>query len=144
MRDPKTQMFAEACAMLKQAEQLHRQFFGPSSGASNACWEPPVDIFETERDITLLADMPGVAADDVNIDLREGVLTLSGDVKPWEGGEESDVLVEFEIGKYYRQFNLSEVIDQDKIDAKLEAGVLRLNLPKTEKAVPRRITVNAG
>jgi HSP20 family protein len=71
-------------------------------------------------------------------------LTLSGDVKPWEDGEESDVLVEFEIGKYYRQFNLSEVIDQDKINAKLEDGVLRLNLPKTEKAVPRRITVNAG
>lgn len=105
---------------------------------------PDVDIFETERDITLLADMPGVAADDVTIDLREGVLTLSGDVKPWEGGEESDVLVEFEIGKYYRQFNLSEVIDQDKIDAKLEDGVLRLNLPKTEKALPRRITVDAA
>jgi HSP20 family molecular chaperone IbpA len=88
--------------------------------------------------------MPGVAADDVNIDLRDGVLTLSGDATPWEDGEESDVLVEFEIGKYYRQFNLSEVIDQDKIDGKLEDGVLRLNLPKTEKAVPRRITVNAG
>jgi len=105
---------------------------------------PDVDIFETERAITLLADMPGVATDTVTIDLRDGVLTLSGDVKPWEGGEESDVLVEFEIGKYYRQFNLSEVIDQDKIDAKLEDGVLRLNLPKTEKAVPRKITVNAG
>lgn len=80
----------------------------------------------------------------MNIDLRDGVLTLSGDATPWEDGEESDVLVEFEIGKYYRQFNLSEVIDQDKIDGKLEDGVLRLNLPKTEKAVPRRITVNAG
>ena len=105
---------------------------------------PEVDIFETEREITLLADMPGVAADDVNIDLREGVLTLSGDVKPWEGAGESDVLVEFEIGKYYRQFSLSEVIDQNKIVAKLEDGVLRLNLPKTEKALPRRITVNAA
>jgi HSP20 family molecular chaperone IbpA len=104
---------------------------------------PVVDIFETEREISLLADMPGVASDDVNVDLREGVLTLSGDVKPWEGAEESDVLVEFEIGKYYRQFTLSEVIDQDKIEAKLEDGVLRLNLPKTEKALPRRITVNA-
>jgi HSP20 family molecular chaperone IbpA len=105
---------------------------------------PEVDIFETEREITLLADMPGVATDDVDIDLRDGVLTLSGDVKPWEGAGETDVLVEFEIGKYYRQFNLSEVIDQDKIEAKLEDGVLRLNLPKTAKALPRRITVNAG
>ncbi len=107
-------------------------------------FSPEVDIFETERQITLLADMPGVAADNVNIDLREGVLTLSGNVSPWEDGETSDVLVEFEIGKYYRQFTLSEVIDQNKIEAKLEDGVLRLNLPKTEKALPRRITVTAA
>ncbi len=107
-------------------------------------FSPEVDIFETERRITLLADMPGVAADNVNIDLREGVLTLSGNVSPWEDGETSDVLVEFEIGKYYRQFTLSEVIDQNKIEAKLEDGVLRLNLPKTEKALPRRITVTAA
>lgn len=104
---------------------------------------PEVDIFENDRHITLLADMPGVAADDVSIDLRDGVLTLTGDIKPWEGSEESDVLVEFEIGKYYRRFNLSEAIDQVKIEAKLEDGVLRLILPKAEKALPRKITVNA-
>lgn len=105
---------------------------------------PEVDIFETNGDITLMADMPGVAADGVNIDLRDGVLTLTGDVKPWEGAEESDVLVEFETGKYYRQFNLSDAIDQEKIEAKLEDGVLCLNLPKSEKALPRQITVNAA
>ncbi len=105
---------------------------------------PEVDIFETEKEITLLADMPGVAADDVTIDLKEGVLNLSGEVKPWEGPEETDVLVEFEIGKYYRQFTLSDAIDQDKIDAKLEDGVLRLTLPKAQKAVPRQIAVKVG
>ena len=51
MRDPKNQMWAEACAMLKQAEQLHRQFFEPSQGARAARWEPPVDVFETERQL---------------------------------------------------------------------------------------------
>ena len=105
---------------------------------------PEVDIYESDRNIILLADMPGVAADDVKIDLRDGVLTLTGDIKPWEDSKESDVLVEFEIGKYYRQFNLSEVIAQDKIEAKLEDGVLRLDLPKAEKALPRKIAVNAG
>ena len=105
---------------------------------------PEVDIFETDQEITLLADMPGVAADQVAIDLRDGVLTINGDVKPWEGPEETDVLVEFEIGKYYRQFTLSDAIDQDKIDAKLEDGVLRLTLPKAQKAVPRQIAVKAG
>ena len=105
---------------------------------------PEVDIFETDRDITILADMPGVATDGVSIDLEDSVLTLSGDVKPWEGPEESDVLIEFEIGKYYRQFTLSDVIDQNKIEAKLKDGVLRLTLPKAQKAVPRKITVTAG
>lgn len=105
---------------------------------------PHVDIFDGDNEIVLLADMPGVATDDVNIDLRDGVLTLSGDVKPWEDKEESNVLIEFRIGKYYRQFTLSEAIDQDKIEAKLENGVLRLILPKTEKSMPRKITVNAA
>jgi HSP20 family molecular chaperone IbpA len=105
---------------------------------------PAVDIFETDKEITLLADMPGVSPDDISIDLREGVLTLSGDVKPWEGSDESDVRIEFEIGKYYRQFTLSEVIDQAKIEAKLEDGVLRLVMPKAEKAMPRRIEVKTS
>jgi HSP20 family molecular chaperone IbpA len=105
---------------------------------------PPVDIFETDREITVLADMPGVSADGIKIDLQNDVLTLSGDVKPWEDAGESDVLVEFEIGKYYRQFTLSEVIDQNKIEAGLENGVLRLNLPKSEKALPRQIAVKTG
>jgi len=105
---------------------------------------PQVDIFETDHEITVLADMPGVAADGMNIGLQNGVLTLSGDVKPWEGQDEMDVMVEFEIGKYYRQFTLSDDIDQSKIEAKLEDGVLRLTLPKAQKAVPRQITVTAG
>lgn len=110
---------------------------------SGPVFTPDVDIFESSDEITLLADMPGVAANSVNIDLRDGVLTLTGGVKPWEGPEESDVLVEFEIGNYYRQFTLSDAIDQEKIDAKLEDGVLRLTLPKVQSAVPRKITVKA-
>ena len=105
---------------------------------------PNVDILESDSEIVLLVDMPGVATDDVNIDLRDGVLTLSGDVKPWEDKEESNVLIEFRIGKYYRQFTLSESINQDGIEAKLENGVLRLILPKSEKAMPRKIMVNAS
>lgn len=105
---------------------------------------PQVDIFETDRELTILVDIPGVAADGVNIDLKDGILTLQGDIKPWEDGEESDVLVEFEIGKYFRQFTLSEAIDQERIAAKLEDGVLRLSLPKAEKAIPRQIAVTTG
>ena len=105
---------------------------------------PVVDIFETAGNITMLADMPGVKPDDLNIDLRDDMLTLSGNVAPYENPEEEDILIEYEIGKYYRQFTLSEVIDQEKIDAELKDGVLRLILPKVEKAAPRKIAVKSG
>ncbi|MBS0014100.1 MAG: Hsp20/alpha crystallin family protein, partial [Desulfobacterales bacterium] len=90
---------------------------------------PPVDISEDENVITLLADMPGVAPNDVNIDVRENTLTLSGEIKPFENAEETDILVEYDTGQYYRQFTLPELVDQDKIDAQLKDGVLTLVLP---------------
>ena len=104
---------------------------------------PAVDIFETDKEITLLADMPGVKAGDLNIDLREDVLTLASDVKSPEGADEVDVIREYRTGKYYRQFTLSQVIDQGKIDAELKDGVLRLQLPKVEAATPRKIAVKS-
>ncbi len=105
---------------------------------------PAVDIFETEAQITLLADMPGVTPEKLNIDLRDDTLTLTGDIDPFEGLDEQDVLIEYEVGKYFRQFTLSEVIDQEKIEANLSDGVLRLTLPKVEKAKPRKITISAA
>jgi len=102
---------------------------------------PNVDIFETDTDITLLVDMPGVKSEDLSIDLRDNILSFSGEISPWENPDEEDILIEYEIGKYFRQFNLSEVIAQENIDAQLNDGVLRLTLPKVEKAIPRKITV---
>jgi HSP20 family molecular chaperone IbpA len=105
---------------------------------------PAVDIFETDKEITLLADIPGVEAKNLNIDLRDDTLSFTGVIEPFEGADEEDILIEYEVGTYYRQFTLSEVIDQSKIDAQLNDGVLRLHLPKVEKAAPRKITVKAG
>ncbi len=102
---------------------------------------PDVDIFETEKEIVLLADVPGVKPENVNIDLRDNILTLNCEVEPFENAEEEDILIEYETGTFYRQFTLSEVIDQSRIDAKLKDGVLRLTLPKVEEATPRKITV---
>jgi HSP20 family molecular chaperone IbpA len=104
---------------------------------------PEVDIFETDRDIVLLVDMPGVSTEGLDISLKDGVLTLSGKVRPWETPNESDVLVEFEIGQYFRRFTVPKQVDQDRIEARLEDGVLHLTLPKSEKALPRQITVKA-
>ena len=105
---------------------------------------PAVDIFETDKEITLLADMPGVKADNLTIDLRDNILTLSADVSPVDNKDEEEIVAEYETGRYYRQFTLGEMIDQGKINAQLNDGVLRLSLPKVEKATPKRITVKSG
>ncbi len=107
-------------------------------------FSPAVDIFETEKEITVLADMPGVKPDDLSIDLRDNVLTLDGDVADPQGDKEAEVLREYRVGKYHREFTLSQVIDQSKIDAELKDGVLRVLLPKVGEVLPRKITVKAG
>jgi HSP20 family protein len=105
---------------------------------------PAVDIFETEKEITLVADMPGVKADDLTIDLRDNTLTLSADVAYDDNAEEEEILIEYETGRYYRQFTLGELINQEDINAALKDGVLHLRLPKVEKATPKKIVVKAG
>ena len=105
---------------------------------------PSVDIFENEQELTLLADMPGVNAGGVNIDLRENILTLTGDVKMPEGEKEIELIREYRTGRYLREFTLSENIDQSKIKAEIKDGVLQLKLPKAEAAKPRKISVKTG
>ena len=135
-------MAKEARTELQKAEKAGVPTV-PERTRPGTVYSPSVDIFESEDSITVLADMPGVKAQDFEIDLRERVLTLTGRVTLPDGSKESDVLREYDSGTFFRQFALSEAIDQSKIDARLADGVLRLELPKIEKARPRKITVRA-
>ena len=105
---------------------------------------PAVDIFEIDGDITVLADMPGVKPDDLTIDLRDNVLTMSGEASNPAGADETELIREYHVGRYHRQFTVSDNIDQDKIEANLTDGVLRLVLPKAEASKPRRIAIKTG
>ena len=116
----------------------------PEQTRTGPLYSPAVDIFENDNSITLLADMPGVKASDLEIDLRENVLTLTGRVTAPETAKESNVVREYRSGTFFRQFTVSEAIDQPKIDAQLTDGVLRLELPKVEKARPRQIAVRSS
>ncbi|WP_454061171.1 Hsp20/alpha crystallin family protein [Candidatus Nitrospira salsa] len=107
-------------------------------------FSPSVDIFEDDQELTIVADMPGVQSDDVTIDLREDVLTLTGVPSVTVPPEEEPILQEFEFGKYFRQFTLSEVIDQANIKAVLNHGVLRVTLPKVGPAKPRKVQITEG
>lgn len=105
---------------------------------------PAVDIFETENEITLLADMPGVKTDHLSVDLRENTLTIVGEISSSEEGDEQDLLIEYEVGQYFRQFTIPELIDRNRIDAQMNNGILKLVLPKAEAAKPRKIEIKAG
>jgi HSP20 family molecular chaperone IbpA len=135
-----TAMAREARTEIQKAEKAGVPTV-PEQTRPGPVYTPSVDIFENDNSITVLADMPGVKAQDLKVDLRESVLTLTGRVTAPEGAKELDVLREYQTGTFIRQFTLSETIDQAKIDAKLTDGVLRLELPKVEKARPRQITV---
>jgi HSP20 family protein len=103
---------------------------------------PAVDILEDPTGITIVADMPGVDGKNVDIDLKDNQLTITGRIDPVEGEKEVSLYKEFLYGDYIRQFTLSYVIDQNKITAKMEDGVLRLILPKVEKMKPQKIKVS--
>jgi len=115
----------------------------PEQTRPGPVYAPAVDIFENDEAITVLADMPGVKANELKVDLRDNVLTLHARVTPPEAASETPVLREYAAGTFFRQFTLSETIDQAKIDAKLTDGVLRLHLPKVERAKPRQINVRS-
>jgi len=103
---------------------------------------PAVDIYENSKELILLADMPGVRTGDAEVDLKEGTLTIVGKV----GGESDQgepILTEYRIGSYFRSFRLTDVIDQGKITAGMSDGVLKLTMPKVEKAIPRKIAISA-
>ena len=105
---------------------------------------PAVDIFETPEALTLVADMPGVPNDKVTIDVKDNHLTINGEIIPPLAEGETMALQEYYTGDYQREFQLGSQIDQARIEASMKDGVLRLLLPKAEKAKPRKIEVKVG
>ncbi|HEU4344010.1 MAG TPA: Hsp20/alpha crystallin family protein [Candidatus Binatia bacterium] len=102
--------------------------------------QPPVDIYETPDGLVLLADLPGVAQSDLQVRLEDNILTIQGKAKHAVMAE--PVYREFELVNFFRQFELSDGVDQEKIAARLRNGVLMLELPKAEKAKPRQIPIH--
>jgi len=105
---------------------------------------PPVDIVESPDAIILTADMPGVDDKNVSVTLEKGVLSVLGEIEPASVKDRKLAYAEYEIGDYERAFTLSDEIDQDRIEATVKNGILRLVLPKTETARARRIPVKTS
>jgi HSP20 family protein len=104
------------------------------------CYTPRVDIRETEEESLLLADLPGVRPEDVDVRFDNGELIIDGRCAPRHEGA-NYLLSEYGVGDFYRAFTISEQIDWQKISAELKNGVLTVHLPKAETVKPRKITV---
>lgn len=105
---------------------------------------PDVNIYEFDEALKLWADMPGVKEKDVEVSLKDGVLTIIGKVATDMYAGLRPMYTEYNVGNYYREFVLNEDIEESKIKAALQNGVLELELPKKEQAKPRRIEVRSA
>ena len=103
---------------------------------------PTADIYETQDELKVILEMPGVEKGNVDVHVEDGVLNVEGrlDLTKYQGLQ--PLYTEYNIGHYARSFRLSSKINQDKIGAELTEGVLSLTLPKVEEAKPRTIQVN--
>lgn len=105
---------------------------------------PRADIYETEEEIFVVADMPGMDENSLDITLEKNILTISGYVEPEYPENYSLSYAEYEVGDYQRSFTLSNYIDQNNIEATVKNGVLELRLPKAGPARARKIAIKAA
>jgi HSP20 family protein len=106
-------------------------------------YRPNVDILETPTELTLVADVPGVNNEAIDIDFEDGLLVIQGKVGQRYDDKNSFLFREYGLGDFYRTFRVSERIDVTAIHAECKDGVLTVHLPKVEAAKPRKITVAA-
>lgn len=128
------------------AERKNEELSNPQSGEptrSRRVFTPRADVFETRDAIVVLADMPGVNENTIEITLEKNVLTIHGFTSPQSEAGLRLVYCECPEGNYRRVFVLSEEVDRDGIQATVKNGVLKLILPKSVKAQARKITVTA-
>ena len=100
---------------------------------------PPVDIYETDDELVVVADLPGVDKSQLEVSVTDGVLTIQGRATHEMPG--FPIHEEFELATFYRQFQLAELVEQSEIKAELKNGVLTLHLPKAEEVKPKQIAV---
>ena len=129
--DPRNWMWAEACAMIERAEQMHRQFFQPGSAAAPAAsWEPPIDVFESEHDLLIVVALPGVDTQDIEISSEGAVLRVAG-VRRLPAAVRGTDIVRLEIpqGRFERRIRLPAAC-WELSRSSLVNGCLVINLTK--------------
>jgi len=120
-------------------------FQNQENGSLTSSWLPPCDVFEDKNSVKIVAEIPGVDAEDVKISLENNLLTLRGEKKQ-HAEEQSERVHRYErsYGVFERTFSLPTTVDPEKIDAQYSHGVLTVTIPKSERARPREIPVKVS
>jgi HSP20 family protein len=138
----------EMSSARREMDRVFDRFFNQSAPAQGlAVWAPAVDVRETNDELHVSAELPGLKLEDVNVTVENGVLTISGEKKQevQEGKEEGEYyLVERRYGRFERSFTLPRSVSADKVKARFENGILTVSLPKAEEAKPRRVQIEAN
>jgi HSP20 family protein len=128
--------------------RLFDRFFGTPTGGkgiSGQRWIPAMDLTETDDSLVLRADLPGVKEDDVSIEVKDGVLQISGERKDErEQKGEGFHRVERSFGRFSRALNLPDGVEPDKVEANFDNGVLEVRIPKPEETQPTRVRIGKG
>jgi HSP20 family protein len=131
-------------------EQLNRLFDDPffriqPSDSALTAWSPAVDIYETENELTLKADLPGLQEKDLDVRVENNMLTIRGERK-WEKNvsEDNYLRVERSYGSFSRSFSLPSTVNTDAIRAEYKNGVLEVHMPKREESKPRQVKVTVS
>jgi HSP20 family protein len=137
----------EIDSLQSEMNRVFDAFFGtrPGDGGEMRRWVPAIDVVEDAGHLMLRADLPGMTEDDVEIEVKDGVLTVSGERKAEEKKEgEGFYRVERAFGSFSRSLSLPEGIDADKVTAEFENGVLEVRIPKPEERKPHRVQIGKG
>ncbi len=138
--------FRGVTALQDQINRLFNDGFEPVGEESNlTAWAPSVDIYETEQELVVKADLPDVDPKDLDIRVENNILSIRGERKfEKKVNEENYLRVERSYGAFARSFTLSNTVNSEAIKAEYNNGVLTLSIPKREEAKPKQIKVNVG
>jgi HSP20 family protein len=125
--------------------ELHRLFNTLFEEGQTQRWVPAMDLVEADDHFVLKADLPGMGEDDVNIEIRDNALTVSGERKAeHETRERGWYRVERSFGRFSRSLTLPEGVNPDAVEASFDRGVLEVRIPKPEERKPRRVSIKSG
>lgn len=137
--------FRDMITLRERMNRLFEDFFasrGEEQDLLAGSWTPSVDIYETEHEVVLTAELPGMDEKDIEIKVEDNTLTISGERRmEKEIKEENYHRIERAYGSFCRSFTLPNYVDQDKISAEYDNGILKITMPKKPELKPRKVKV---